>query len=299
MRMGVYNLGELIRCTRLAQGLSQMELARDICTPETLSRIERRKRSPLRRVYEMLMERLGLSPSLYYTYIPDNLELQRLLKELSKLFFLHEEKNSQEYLNKLKPYLKEGNYQTRQYIITEETLSLYYGKQISADAAIEKLKQTYQITKKTMPVKIENTVLSQCETKILVNLALLYKDKGKIEECVEQLLFLKEYYEGSEYNIIRNKATIIWANLANIYYFTLKDYDKCIEISLEGLQIERKYQSGILVGRYCFYLAACENKKGKETACCIEKMQQAYWISKSIGDKITMCMIEQFLASLF
>lgn len=293
--MGVYNLGELIRCTRLEQGLSQMELAKDICTPETISRIERRKRSPLKKVYEKLMERLGLLPFLYI-YIPSDLEVQELIKELSKLFFLHKEENAQEYLNKLKLSLKEENAQNCQYIITEETLFLYYGRKISIDLAIERLKQAYQITKKTISAK-ENIILNRCETKILINLALLYKDRGELKESIELLLFLKEYYEHRKYNLVHNKAIMVWANLANIYYFILKDYDKCIQISLEGLQIEKKYHLGILTGRYYFYLAACENKKGN--AYCIERMQQAYWICKGIDDKITMCMIEQFLFSVF
>src|SRR5690554_3061941 len=57
--MGRYRLGDIIRMTRKSLSITQEQLSEDICSVETLSRIETGKQDPSRDVYELLMERMG------------------------------------------------------------------------------------------------------------------------------------------------------------------------------------------------------------------------------------------------
>ena len=57
--MGRYRLGDIIRMTRKSLSITQEELSLEICSVETLSRIESGRQNPSKDVYELLMERMG------------------------------------------------------------------------------------------------------------------------------------------------------------------------------------------------------------------------------------------------
>lgn len=60
--MGNYPVGRLIAEMRDRRGLSQEELSEGICAVSTLSKIENSVQMPRRKVYDALMQRLGVSP---------------------------------------------------------------------------------------------------------------------------------------------------------------------------------------------------------------------------------------------
>lgn len=55
-------IGHLIRAERVRQDMKQIVLAKGICTPSYLSKIERNQIEPSEDITEMLMERLGMDP---------------------------------------------------------------------------------------------------------------------------------------------------------------------------------------------------------------------------------------------
>lgn len=60
---------ELVKDLRQAKGLSQEELCADICSQETLSRIENGKRSPNKKNLYQLLKRMGMERQNYYGFI--------------------------------------------------------------------------------------------------------------------------------------------------------------------------------------------------------------------------------------
>ena len=57
--MARYRLGDIVRMTRKSLSITQEQLSEDICSVETLSRIETGRQNPGKDVYELLMERMG------------------------------------------------------------------------------------------------------------------------------------------------------------------------------------------------------------------------------------------------
>lgn len=78
--------GEVLRARREVLGMSQEELAEDICDPVTVSRIECGKVSPKRGTYEKLMEKVGLSGSRFDASFPmENPANWKLMMEINRL----------------------------------------------------------------------------------------------------------------------------------------------------------------------------------------------------------------------
>ena len=55
-------IGHLIRAERVRQDMKQVVLAKGICTPSYLSKIERNQIEPSEDIAELLMERIGMDP---------------------------------------------------------------------------------------------------------------------------------------------------------------------------------------------------------------------------------------------
>lgn len=69
--MPFYKLGPVIRQKREELGYTQEELADGICAVNTLSRYENGERLPKKDHIEMLLQRLGISDTLFSAYIDE------------------------------------------------------------------------------------------------------------------------------------------------------------------------------------------------------------------------------------
>lgn len=65
----LYLCNEIIRFERIYSGQTQEELSENICTPETLSRIESGQRAPSRKNFSAIMNKLGIEREIYNSYI--------------------------------------------------------------------------------------------------------------------------------------------------------------------------------------------------------------------------------------
>ncbi|MFC5604262.1 tetratricopeptide repeat protein [Sporosarcina koreensis] len=75
-------IGHLIRAERVRQDMKQVVLAKGICTPSYLSKIERNQIEPSDDIAEMLMERLGMDPEkLQETDEETEIEFEKMLME--------------------------------------------------------------------------------------------------------------------------------------------------------------------------------------------------------------------------
>ncbi|MBB4823466.1 tetratricopeptide (TPR) repeat protein [Sporosarcina luteola] len=75
-------IGHVIRAERARQEMKQIVLARGICTPSYLSKIERNLIEPSEEVVELLMERLGMDPTKFMEPAQDKTE-QEFFKMLN------------------------------------------------------------------------------------------------------------------------------------------------------------------------------------------------------------------------
>lgn len=99
--MSNYNVGQIIKLTREAVGLSQEELSYGVCSVQTLSRIENGKVKVKKKTYQQLMEKMGRDGTKNYSVLStENFELLDIMVEVNNLIFLHEYEEAE---NKLKP----------------------------------------------------------------------------------------------------------------------------------------------------------------------------------------------------
>ena len=101
--MSNYNVGDMIRLTRQAIGMSQEELSDNICSVQTLSRIENGKVKVKKRIYQQLMERMGRDGAKNYSVLSaENLEILDIMVEVDNAIFYKDYSLAELKLNRLK-----------------------------------------------------------------------------------------------------------------------------------------------------------------------------------------------------
>ena len=81
--MANYTIGDMVFDTREARGYSQEALSFGICSTSSLSRIENNSQVPSKRVFDALMQRMGMSMSIYSAFVSRReMEIYRLIQEL-------------------------------------------------------------------------------------------------------------------------------------------------------------------------------------------------------------------------
>ena len=86
--MSNYNVGDMIRLTREAVGMSQEELSDNICSVQTLSRIENGKVKVKERTYQQLMERMGRDGTKSYSVLSTrNFEALDIMVDVDNAIF--------------------------------------------------------------------------------------------------------------------------------------------------------------------------------------------------------------------
>lgn len=101
--MSNYNVGQIIKLTREALGLSQEELSDGVCSVQTLSRIENGKVKVKKKTYQQLMEKMGRDGTKNYSVLStENYELLDIMVEVNNLIFRHEYEEAEKKLVPLK-----------------------------------------------------------------------------------------------------------------------------------------------------------------------------------------------------
>ena len=133
----LYLVNEFIKNCRLANGLSQESLSGDICSPETLSRIESGKRAPSIKNFESLTTRMGINKDLYNSFIStENFEIFEKKRELTKLLALHHFEEAEEIFNELVIELEDRVPENKQFLLQYRTLIDYRMKKLTDNEAL-------------------------------------------------------------------------------------------------------------------------------------------------------------------
>ena len=122
--MPIYKFGYIIRQRREELGYTQEELAEGICSVPTLSRIENGERLPTKDHFEMLLQRLGYSESILYTYVDANTWFLHELKfKIRQAIILECFEEAQELLEEYKRKMDLKSPLDRQFVLLNDILS--------------------------------------------------------------------------------------------------------------------------------------------------------------------------------
>lgn len=283
--MSNYRAGDIIRMTREFVGMSREELSDEICSVQTLYRIESGKTRVKRELYARLMAKMERVPEKSYAIcVGKNLELLEERKLFEQAMQNYDYEKADLYLGRMKEKA-DDNVITRQYLLKSEALMDYYCKRSDNQTIIEKLQEAVRLTlpdyeeclKKDFP-------FTEQEIMNLMSLANAYAHAGDVDEAVyifERLLqcLQKDYIFGK---YAEHMKLIILRNLSVAY----------IE--------KRQYHKAITLNEKCLNMAK-ENDEGKELhillsdrACILKKQNECGQINRG-----ELCMAEKYLKQAY
>ena len=101
--------GNVVRQCRLGKGLTQQELSAGICSISTLSRIENGENCPTKKVFTLLVEKMGEDGICYDDYLGDyEYEVYSLINKVLICLERRDIRRADNYLNKLRYVVGDG-----------------------------------------------------------------------------------------------------------------------------------------------------------------------------------------------
>ena len=216
--MAKYTIGTIIYENRVRRKITQEELSYGVCTPATLSKIENGIQMPRRKIFEALMQRLGLQTQYYFVPLSsEEMERSNLEYRITRKLSLEE----YDYADLLEQYKRCGagmDHMEKQFYQYASAL-LLLGASDKLERGTELLLEAihYTIPDFSMETMHKCTSLTFLEITIINNIAINYRKLGRREEAKQMLLFLKEYLESKDIDL-EEKAKIypmILFNLSN------------------------------------------------------------------------------------
>lgn len=230
---------ELIRDLREAIGLSQEELCVGICAQETLSRIEKGKRSPNRKNLYQMLKRMGMERENYYGFIEaDDYELYEKVRQYNRCF----PKGQLEKAKKLLDEIENGIDMTvpvNQQFIGMERISEQIAKDVLSGKQAKQLLQELLVL--TMPPMKSGLMIYRVpfrtEYMIWNKIAINLRKIAKVEEALSIYEKLMQCYKRSNVSM-RYHAVPGFSLYINYTGFleVHNDLEKSREIGEEGLK---------------------------------------------------------------
>ena len=195
--MANYLIGDMIYENRVARGYSQEELSFGICSTSSLSKIENNIQVPGKKLFDAIMQRLGVSESIYSAFISkEEMELVRLKQKLVWKLENFDFAGMDTLVEDMEARIHEWNDLDKQYLLFVKANIL---KHNHGDAQ-KVLKMLLEAIHITMPWfekagNIRKRLLTFDEITILNGIALGYDDLGEAKKALKLLMELKEYLE--------------------------------------------------------------------------------------------------------
>lgn len=236
---------ELLKDMRLAQGLSQETLSEDICSWETLSRIETGKRKPNRKNLYKMYKKMSLDRENYYGYIQaDNFELYEKAYQLKRKWLQGTTEETVTLLDELEKKLDMAVAVNKQFIESCKLLLAVRNKEIDDKTAIREATRILQYTLKDYHGVVYRVPFRE-ECVLLNQIALCLKHIGREEEALrlwEQVLDKFHSSVVAERHHIVSEV-LIYSN----YPGTLEDcnyLEKSEKEALSGIKLVLQCQRG-------------------------------------------------------
>lgn len=195
--MANYTIGDMIYEARVARGYSQEELGYGLCSTSSLSRIENGSQVPGKKLFDALLQRLGISESVYSAFISkEEMELYRIIQQLAWKIENIDLDGIDIMMDDLRHRISERDIFESQYLCFAEATV----KKRRGGGNAEVMKLLMKAICLTMPdfdgtVPKKSRLLTFDEISILNVIATIYMEEQKTFEALKLLFWLKEYLE--------------------------------------------------------------------------------------------------------
>lgn len=233
-----YKVGDMIKLTRLSLHMSQEDLSEDICSVQTLSRIENGKNSVKSETYQKLMEKMGRNGERNFCSLSmDHFATMYAMSKANEALLKHDYYKLEQYIRQLKPHLS-GHVMNRQYIWKNEIIIDYRTGRITKELFQKRMED---LTALTIPNYRE---LETCiypflkeEIMVLMNLATAYRENGNYQKAIRIIFMLINslnagYMEKEKADQIK---IVLINNLAKIYG-EMEEHQAAVHLSKEGIK---------------------------------------------------------------
>lgn len=290
--MAVYQLGDILRMKREALGITReklCEMSNEICSSQTLYRMECGKVKVKQETYSVLMRCMGeLSERNYSSIIVSKYQALNLKSEIHTHLIYKEYEQVEEKLWKLEQVMPLDDMRNRQYLLERKATLTFRQKKITPD---EYQKLLFDALRCTIPdldkINIADWPYNEEEFSILMYILNTYHAMKCKDKELELLLKLKENLER---RYMEEKYYVVWhatviSNLA-IIMSGRKEYEKAEEYCLQGIN-ECKEQRILGIIGFLFlnralniqYQKEDEFMSEKERELCKKFLVQAYFLS--------------------
>lgn len=250
--MGKYNIGTYLQCTRKAAGLTHPEACdlpngEQICTIESLSRIENGKRRPHPYTLNCLLNRYGKQKIFGNSYLKTTeYEVLILDKQLNIMMAEFRYDDAKRILKQIEERLSTKFLTNRQYLATNYAMLAIASGEITPNEAIEFFTE---IVRMTLPVfgtkNFTKAFISQREAIIILQIGNAYGKIGNYKKAIEILeetyANLTRYPEKFHYAdglyAIYGRAIIKWKGEAGRIREALEQGEQ---------EIQRAFQTGYM-----------------------------------------------------
>lgn len=237
--LGIESCGSLIRARRMALGMTQEQLSEGICDPVSISRIERNEVAPKRQIFELLMERVGMTGSSYeaLTQMGDP-ELMELAVQITVLLGHSRGDEAEPLIRELENRMEDANRFARQFLLSVRALALLEQKKITAEEHAAMQEEALRLTLPEMtPKNLKKWCFSRREISIVNMISYSYDKMGRRDEKIKLLSLIREQLENKPFaleNYIPNYE-LTMRNLGNLLGNEGR-FKEAIDVSRIGIQ---------------------------------------------------------------
>lgn len=187
---------DVIRRSRMASKLSQERLCEDICTQETLSRIESAKRAPSSRNMRLLLkkmkrdrERVGMN------LVTEKYELLALEREIATAEYRKEFKKIKDIQKEIREHLDLSMIANQQYLLVGQIKQELRNDLYPKEEGIQRLYKSLEMTLEQNDENLYEYPLTDRESNILNLIAIQYCEIGEKEKGIEIWQKILKNYE--------------------------------------------------------------------------------------------------------
>jgi transcriptional regulator with XRE-family HTH domain len=298
--MGRYRLGDIIRMTRKSLSITQEQLSDEICSVETLSRIENGNQNPSKDTYELLMERMGRIRERAYSMLSVSdfkvLEKMKLFEDYIKLYDYNQ---AESILKEIKEILG-TSILDKQFLIRAESLVNYRLKRIITEEYLVGFQNAILLTiPKYGSISLSNWPLNHNEAVLLINISIAYAESEGYNKAID---ILEEVNSAMKQSYMEENQRIAFqvtiANNLSKWYGLVGNHEKAIEIANEGIMICKKFKLGNALPNLLYGVAWNKEQlinmgvlSPENRGECLAYLKRAYYIASAMQ----LSFVEQFI----
>ena len=195
--MATYIIGDMIHEARVKGGYSQEELSFGICSLSSLSRIENNLQVPSKKIFDALIEKLGVSDYAYNMYVSkEEMELYALSHKITRKLSVLDFENLEELTKEFEQKIGEKNGLDFQYLLfTKALIAKHKGQK--DEEVLKLLMSALHLTMANFNIDDleERRLITFAEISILNNIGMLYYEMGKKQEGLKILFWLVNHMD--------------------------------------------------------------------------------------------------------